>query len=227
MRKLITLLTILILFSCGENTHQKEYIVESESVVEVADESPMVDSIFIKENMSENRRVLGSEESNTPLGKEEVKTAFKTAFKSKEIPKLEQKKIYKSDQSSSIWISEWLTSDNGSSEYGKGRFYYRFARSRSYVDKRGNYKYEVYFISDSYYNASMYNGGVYRSATKIDEVHLYVDGQPYINDITGSGTFWIMFQGNFEQGIGDLRISFYNKNPNASVYITWSAPRPF
>jgi hypothetical protein len=125
-----------------------------------------------------------------------------------------------------MWISEWLISDNGSSAYGKGRFYYRFARTNGY-DRSGNYKYEVYFISDSYYNAGMYNGTAYRSATKIDEVRLFVDGQPYINDITASGAFWIMFQGNFEQGIGDLRISFYNPNPNASVYITWSAPRPF
>tara|TARA_R110000772_G_scaffold95789_1_gene194139 strand:+ start:9056 stop:9661 length:606 start_codon:yes stop_codon:yes gene_type:complete len=200
-----------------ENVQQKEYIVEVNPVI-LTEDLPMVDSVYIKENINKKQRVFGGENSKTSLSNDESKTAFKSK-------KIETKLDF--DQSSTIWISEWLTSDSGSSEYGKGRFYYRFARSRSYVDKRGNYKYEVYFISDSYYNAGMYNGNAYRCATKIDEVGLYVNGQPYINDITGSGTFWIMFQGNFEQGIGDLRISFYNKNPNASVYITWSAPRPF
>lgn len=126
-----------------------------------------------------------------------------------------------------IWVTEWMASDSYGSEYGKGRFYYRFARSSNY-DMNGNYKYEVYFISDSYYDSYMYNSNnVYRCATKIDQVNLYVNGYPYINSITGSSTFWLIFQGDFNQGVGDLRIAFYNRNPNLSVYITWSPPIPF
>tara|TARA_R110000772_G_scaffold20466_2_gene56671 strand:+ start:2411 stop:3061 length:651 start_codon:yes stop_codon:yes gene_type:complete len=216
MRKLIIIISFLTLFvltSCLNNPKQVEYIMETQSVT-LTEDLPMVDSIYIKENINTEQLVHGDVVLTDEMS---------NAFKSKEI-KINDENYF--DQSSTIWISEWLTSDNGTSAYGKGRFYYRFARSR-YYNKRGNYKYEVYFISDSYYNAGMYNGAVYRSATKINEVRLLVDGHPYINDITGSGIFWIMFQGNYEQGIGDLRISFYNSNPNASVYITWSAPRPF
>lgn len=135
-------------------------------------------------------------------------------------------KISKEYQNSMSWVGDWIPSDNAGSAYGKGRFYYRLARS-NYGDSYGNYIYEIYFISDSYYNAGMYNGNPYRSATKIDEMRLYVNGQPHINRVTNSHAFWVMFQGNFDQGAGEMRISFHYPSPNAQIYITWSMPKPF
>jgi len=134
--------------------------------------------------------------------------------------------IESDEENSMVWITDWKPSDNGQSAYGKGRFFYRLARS-PYKGDYGDYKYEIYFISDSYYNAGMYNSTPYRSATKIDEVKLFVNGQPYINESTGSHTFWIMFQGNYDQGSGEMRVSFHYPSHDAQVYITWSTPIPF
>ena len=135
----------------------------------------------------------------------------------------------------SVWITEWLSSDNASSAYGKGRFFYRISRSSYPVDKYGNHKYDIYFISDSYYAAPYYDqngngvidqGEPYRSATKIDAVNLYVGNSLWNNSLTGTHTFWILFQGNYDAGVGDICISFYAP-ANVPVSIRWSAPKPY
>lgn len=133
-----------------------------------------------------------------------------------------------------IWITNWIASDNESAQYGKGRFYYRIARSQ--YKYTGGYLYQIYFISDSYYQSYYYdeNGNgivedyeIYRSATKIDNIQLYVDGKSYDNDLTGSCTFWLLFNGDYSQGIGDLGVQFFHTNPEANITMNWSTPKPF
>lgn len=133
-----------------------------------------------------------------------------------------------------IWQTDWLNS--GTSAYGKGNFFYRLSRSQFAIDKSGNYLYEIHFISDSYYQAASYdvnrNGviednEVYRCATKIDQLTLYVNNQPYLNTLSGSSTFWVLFQGNYPSGLGEVRVSFTHNTPNAQVYIKWSQPIPY
>lgn len=132
------------------------------------------------------------------------------------------------------WVTEWLASTEMRANYGMGKFYYRLAKSKYPVDKIGNYRYEVYFISDSFYQSYTYqdvNGDgvadIYRSATRIEHVNLFVDGVPFINQLTGTQTFWLLFTGNFEAGVGDLGIVFRHPSPNAQVFIKWSQPKPF
>lgn len=130
-----------------------------------------------------------------------------------------------------IWVSEWVPSDNLSSDYGRGRFFYRFARSKYPVDRYGNYKHEISFISDSFYPYYMYsdlNGeDVNRCSTKIDNMTLYVNGKKYINTLTGTTDFWILFKGNFEKGIGEVRVQLLYPSINPSILIQWSDPKPF
>ena len=133
-----------------------------------------------------------------------------------------------------IWVSEWTPSDNLSSDYGRGRFFYRFARSKYPVDRYGNYKHEISFISDSFHPYYMYsdlNGDgvidVSRCSTKIDNMSLYVNGKKYINTLTGTTDFWILFKGNFEKGYGEVRVQLLHPSINPSILIQWSTPKPF
>ena len=126
-----------------------------------------------------------------------------------------------------VWITNWIPSTSQTSTYCMGKFFYRISRSQYPVDKAGNYKFDIYFLSDSYYPQYYYDGGVYRSATKIDSMVLYVNGSPCVNNLTGSSTFWLLFQGNFDNGVGDIGISFFNRNPSPKIYMTWSQPNPF
>jgi len=135
-----------------------------------------------------------------------------------------------------IWVTDWIPSDPNGANYGKGRFFYRLSRSKFPIDKYGNYQYEVYFISDSFYQPQYYTDNnkngildtneIHRCATKIDIVTLYINGKPYNNQITNTPSFWLLFKGDFENGIGDLGIRFtYNGITNP--FIQWSQPKPY
>lgn len=124
-------------------------------------------------------------------------------------------------------VTGWLPSDNGQSGYGKGRFFYKITRTVS-PDKAGYYYFEIRFLSDSYYPANFYNSGqVYRSATKIDNMSLFVDNRATINMLTNSQVFWLLFQGDFERGTGDLGIYFKTQNPNCRIDLRWTQPKPY
>jgi len=126
-----------------------------------------------------------------------------------------------------IDLTGWMPSDNSQSGYGKGRFFYKVSRTVS-PDKGGYYYFEIRFLSDSYYPANYYtNGQVTRSATKIDVMSLFVNGQPTINMLTNSQTFWLLFQGNFDRGTGDLGIYFKANNPNSRIDLRWTQPKPY
>jgi len=133
-----------------------------------------------------------------------------------------------------IWLADWQPSINADPNYGFGKFFYRVSRSEYPIDKSGNYRFEVYFLSDSYYPAYYYsdNNGdgiidVYRCSTRIETVNLYVNGEPYNNIITNSSTFWLLFMGDYNNGIGDLGISFNYSQAYPKIYMTWSEPKPF
>ena len=133
-----------------------------------------------------------------------------------------------------IWISDWLESDDSSSDYGKGRFFYRFSRSEHPVDRYGNYNHEIYFISDSFYPHYIYtdenNDGVIdiiRCATKIDNMTLYIKGEEYINHLTGTSNFWVLFHGDFDNGIGEVRIQFLYPDKEPPISLKWTKPKPF
>jgi hypothetical protein len=135
------------------------------------------------------------------------------------------------------WLNNWTASDNLQSAYGKGRFFYRISRTQSPVNAYNQYMYKIYFISDSYYPGFIYdtnkngvidgNEYVYRASTKIDNMKLYVDNKPYINVLTKTNNFWILFKGNYEKGIGDVCVIFYTKNPNARIGINWTQPKVY
>lgn len=133
-----------------------------------------------------------------------------------------------------VWLAEWQPSTTLNADYGLGKFFYRVARSQYPIDKLGNYRFEVYFLSDSYYPAYYYgdsNGdgiaNIYRSSTKIENVDLFVNGKPWINSLTSSTSFWLLFMGDYDNGIGDLGISFLYPQEYPKIYMTWSAPKPF
>jgi hypothetical protein len=131
-------------------------------------------------------------------------------------------------------LTQWIPSDNGTSAYNKGRFFYKIIRSQ-YPTKIG-YRYEIQFISDSYYAAPFYDSNrngiiesyeIYRSSTKIDRVSLYVNGSPYKNSLTNTNTFWLLFRGDFQSGVGETGIVFYSHLPNCKIYIRWTQPKPY
>lgn len=133
-----------------------------------------------------------------------------------------------------IWIGDWIPSDNLSSDYGRGRFFYRFSRSEYPIDRYGNYKHEITFISDSFHPHYMYQDldgdgflDAKRCATKIDNMSLYVNGDKYINVLTGTSDFWILFHGNFDTGYGEVRVQFLHRDINPDIIIQWSTPKPF
>lgn len=130
-------------------------------------------------------------------------------------------------QSNMMWVTEWVASDNLQPDYGRGKFFYRLSRS-AYPDKTGIYRYDIHFLSDSYYNYHMYgNVTPHRSATKIDAMTLYVNNRYHINILTNTETFWLVFKGDFDRGIGEVRVSFVHRDPNANVFLQWSEVKPF
>lgn len=137
------------------------------------------------------------------------------------------KDLYKDFDNELISMSEWLPSDDSEPNYGKGRFFYRLYRSTYTVDSRENYKFEIHFISDSYYPRYMYESEPYRCATKVDMMRLYVNNSPYINTIYNSPSFWLVFEGSYERAVGDVGVVFYHKSPNPVVYISWDGVKPF
>ena len=121
-------------------------------------------------------------------------------------------------------VTQWIPSNDLPPDYNRGKFYYRFYRKQL----KSGYMFEIHFISDSYYSYPMYQDEeVYRASTKIDQVILYVDGAEHINELVGSSRFWLVFNGDFELGIGDPRVRLYTYNPEPSIVITWSQPIPF
>lgn len=139
-------------------------------------------------------------------------------------------------QIQTTYLTNWTASDNLKNEFGKGRFYYRILRSTYPVDKNGNYLYEIYFISDSYYIANYYdinkNGiveltEIYRSSTRIESISLAVNNIPYNNTLTNSSTFWLLFKGNYENGVGDLGITFRYPSANPKITFTWKGLKPY
>jgi len=139
-------------------------------------------------------------------------------------------------EESSTFLTDWTPSDNAQSGYGKGRFFYRISRTSFPIDKAGNYLFEIHFISDSYYNANYYdtNGNgvvdaneVFRCSTKIDLVNLTVNDIPFNNSLTNSSSFWLLFKGDYDKGLGDLGISFKHKYANPKIWISWSTPKPY
>lgn len=163
-----------------------------------------------------------------------------TSFNLVDIKPIYNSSINYYDGGKMIWVTGWLASDNQGPGYGKGRFFYALSRSQYPIDGYGNYLYEIYFVSDSYYTINRYydsngdgNIDVYRSATKIDNVSLYVNNAPYGNSyIPGNPVnFWILFQGRIDFS-GNIYpdkalVGFYNKSPNCNVFIRWSTPYPF
>ena len=146
------------------------------------------------------------------------------------------KDSYPSLLETTTYLTNWTASDAGQSGYGKGRFFYRISRTNFPIDKAGNYLFEIHFISDSYYNANYYdynkNGvvesnEVFRCSTKIDYVNLSVNDVPFNNALTNSSTFWLLFKGNYENGIGDLGISFKYRDGNPKIWMSWSVPKPY
>ena len=95
----------------------------------------------------------------------------------------------------------------------------------------------MHFISDSYYEGYIYdlnnnniiesNEPVYRASTKVDNIELYVDNKPCVNILTKTNSFWILFKGDYNAGVGDVCIMFYTPNPNAKMWLKWSQPKVY
>jgi len=131
---------------------------------------------------------------------------------------------------SDVWVTEWIPSDSGTPDYAKGRFFYRTARSTFKVNVGGvyYYKYSMYFISESYYEYYAYTeGDMYIAPTKIDNATIFVNGQAQINVLTHTSDFWLLFNGDFISGVGELRAVFYMTSSEVYIELSHTNPYPF
>ena len=147
------------------------------------------------------------------------------------ITRIDNNSIEISYDNPEVWVTGWIPSDSYGPAFNKGRFYYRVSRSSNEIYLGKNeyaYCYSIYFLSESYYSSYTYSSNnVYIAPTKIDLMSVIVDGEIITNKITHTPQFWIVFKGDFVNGMGDLRVIFYHHSPSPNIDLSHTNPYPF
>jgi hypothetical protein len=98
--------------------------------------------------------------------------------------------------------SDWQLSNDGG--YGIPSFYWKVTRSTR-PNTLGQYKYDVLFFSNSFYN----NGEA--ASTYVWGIKMNVDGYNVCNNV------WLIFKDTYSNNL----VSFYSYSLNPNIIITW------
>ena len=103
---------------------------------------------------------------------------------------------------STINYSDWQLSNEGG--YGVPSFYWKVTRSIR-TNTLGQYKYDVFFFSNSFYNNGI------EASTYVWGLSMNADGYNVCNGV------WLVFKEAYSNNL----VSFYSYNTQPNIIITW------